>query len=370
MKTAPGLPKDHISFTQVKDFINCADHYKKKYHLKMKSADSFPLQFGSMQHATVARINEAIMKSKDDISFEDVEKIFEAEIKKYHFDLTAYQKSKENMRAYTLKTVAEKSIILEAEYPFRYKLKSGAIIEGRIDRVDVPGPDQVEIIDFKSGALIPSNEELKRDLQLKIYAFVYTHEHPDFKQVFIARQSLDCDIDAATGTVKGGYKKKVELDLVQMDDVGPYLEMIYEKMQTEKEFKSNPDLTGHCTYCPEKCKAYFDLLRERTGEANLDDIFKIGQQFITTKNQIAALAKKDEIFKALLKKHFDTNLKKDLIVGNKIIYVENMHKDAEKIPRDGYDYTKLGISNHITSGDALNALKKIRTKAKRKGILK
>lgn len=370
MKTAPGLPKDHLSYTQIKDFINCPRYYFLKYHEKKTSADNFPLQFGSMQHAVVARINEVIMKSKDEVSFEDIEKIFETEIKKYHFDLTAYQKGKENMRAYTLKTVAEKAIILEAEHPFRYTLKSGAIIEGRIDRVDIPGPDQVEIIDFKSGALIPSNEELKRDLQLKIYAYVYTHERPDFKQVFIARQSLDCDIDAATGTVKGGFKKKVELDLVQLDDVGPYLEMIHEKMKAEKNFKPNPDLTGHCTYCPEKCKDYFDLLRERTGEANLDDIFKVGQQFITTKNQISALTKKDDILKALLKKHFDTNLKKDLIVGDKIIYVENMHKEAEKQPRAGYDYTKLGISNFITSGDALNALKKVRAKAKRSGILK
>lgn len=369
MKKAPGLPSDHISFSSIKDYINCPRYFFIKRHEKKLPADSFPLQFGSMQHATVARINEAIMKSKDEVSFEDVEKIFDTEFKKYHFDLTAYQKGKENMRAYTLKTVAEKAIILEAEYPFRYKLESGAIIEGRIDRVDIPGPDQVEIIDFKSGAQIPSNEELQRDLQLKIYAYVYTKESPDFKEVFIARQSLDCEIDA-TGTVKGGYKKKVALDLVQLDDVGPYLEMIHEKMKAEKEFKANPDITGQCTYCPEKCKAYFDLLRERTGEANLDDIFKIGQQFIATKNQIAALTKKDDIFKALLKKHFDTNLKKDLIVGDKIIYVENMHKEAEKAPRAGYDYTKIGISNHITSGDALNSLKKIRTKAKRAGILK
>jgi len=369
MTDKTGLAKDHISFSQIKDFINCPRYYYIKYHEGKRSAESFALQFGSMQHAVVSRINEMIMKSKDDISFDDVAGIYDDEVKNYHFDPAAYTNGKENMRAYTLKTVAEKAIILKAEYPFKYKLKGGAVIEGRIDRVDCPGADQIEVIDFKSGALIPSNEELQRDLQLGIYAFIIMQEFPDAKEIYVSRQSLDCEI-TDTGETKGGYKKKVKKDIVQLNDVGDYLEMIWEKMAAEVDFSPNPDIAAYCQYCPEKCKQYFALLQERTGEARLDDINDIGKQFVQVKNQISAITAKEKVLKEMLKAHFDTNLKKDLIVGDKIIYVENCHKNEETKPRAAYDYTKIGVSNHFTTAGALDKIKTAAKKAKKSGILK
>jgi hypothetical protein len=310
-----------------------------------------------------------IMASKEDISFEEVEKIYDIEFKKYHFDLAAYQKGKENMRAYTLKTVAEKSIILKAEFAFRIILPSGAVIEGRIDRVDCCGADQLEVIDFKSGALIPSTEELQRSLQHSIYAFVIWRENPEIKEIFVSHQSLDCHISEA-GEVKGGIKKKVKKDLVQLADVEGYLQMIWDKMQAEKDFKPNPDIASYCQFCPAKCKEYFSLLEEKTGIVNLEDINEVGKHFIQVKNQLSSLNAKEKTLKEMLKIHFDTNLKKDLIVGEKIIFIENLHKKAEEAPRAAYDYSQLKISNHFTEAGALAKIagaQKKGSKTKKKG---
>lgn len=371
MANKKGLPKDHISFTQIKDYIDCPKFYYLKYHTGTRPTESFPLKFGAMQHDVVLAINQEIMKSKENISFEDVEKIYEKEFKKYHFDLQTYQRGKENMRAYTLKTVAEKSIILKAEYNFRYPLKSGAIVEGRIDRIDIPAPEAIEVIDFKSSPLIPSNEEMDKDIQLSIYAYIISLEQPEIKTIYVSRQSLECEV-TKTGQVKGGYKKKIKKDLVQLQDTGEYLQMIYDKISAEKDWKPNPEIAGHCQYCPKKCDTYYDLAKEKFPDINIKDIFAVGRQYIQVTNQKNFIEKKQKDLKALIEVHFESNLKRDIEIDDKIIYISLMHKDAEKEPRPASDYSQVNIGKNMKASSAINkfkrAMKKMSNKKKnRKG---
>ena len=346
MKLKTGLPKKWISFTQISDYINCPKCYYLKYFENKRATESAALNYGSMLHESVKLINESIMKSKEDLSFEDVEKIFDNEFKKYHLDADSYNRGKESVRAYALKTISEKSIILKCEYEIRHELPGGAVIVGRIDRIDIPESDAIEIIDFKATPLIPSTETMKRDLQLKIYGFVILQEQPEVKKMYLSRQSLATEIDDE-GNVKGGFKKKIEADITQLQDVGGYLQMIWDKMQAEKEWRPNPDISGACRYCPEHCEAYKKLLKESDVDVDPDDIIAVGKQYIALNFKLTAINAQYKTLKKVIKQNFETNLMQEIEIGEKIIYASQVHKKAELNPRPASDYTEISIANNV-----------------------
>ena len=56
------------------------------------------------------------------------------------------------------------------EYEFRSPVSSDLKIGGRIDRVDVWPNKIVEIVDYKTGAKMPEQKEVDKNLQLSFYA--------------------------------------------------------------------------------------------------------------------------------------------------------------------------------------------------------
>jgi len=365
-----GLPKDHISFTQISDYMACPKYYYLKYHENKRPVESFALRFGSFQHAVAARINERIIANKkDDLSFEDVAEIYDAEFKdgKYHFSASEYATGKENLRAYALQTVAEKSLILHAEYEIKYKMESGAVIVARLDRVDVPAPGALEIIDFKSSALIPSTDELLHDAQLRIYAFLIWNLYPETESIFIARQTFQSRVDAETGEVRGGFKKKAQIDIAGLPAVGEYLQIIWDRISEAKQWPCNPDITGHCEYCPEKCDDYRRIIAEKYDDLKVNDIVSVARRFIQLSNQKSAVEKQHKDVKALVEKHFDENLKKDIAIDDKMIFLSYHSKKAELQPRAGYDFTKITIGKNLSAASALESLKDLKGKVKKSG---
>ena len=78
-----------------------------------------------------------------------------------------------------------KSLPLALEQPFTIPLGKGPSassgqalkIGGRFDRVDDLGNGEIEIIDYKTGATIPSQREVDKNLQLSFYALAATSMH-------------------------------------------------------------------------------------------------------------------------------------------------------------------------------------------------
>jgi DNA helicase-2/ATP-dependent DNA helicase PcrA len=65
------------------------------------------------------------------------------------------------------------------EQPFTVPLGKNLKIGGRLDRVDDIGDGTIEIIDYKTGATIPSQRDVDKNLQLSFYALAAT-KIPDF----------------------------------------------------------------------------------------------------------------------------------------------------------------------------------------------
>ena len=63
--------------------------------------------------------------------------------------------------------------IVDLERLFKIKVDENIFVTGKIDRVDYKDGNEVEIIDYKTGKK-PSDADLKKSLQLSIYALAAT----------------------------------------------------------------------------------------------------------------------------------------------------------------------------------------------------
>ncbi len=185
----PPLPKspetkkteiNYLSFSQIDTFRICPLHYKLRYIYKIPALPTASQSFGTTLHETLKRFTEALIKGIVPKHEED----FLLELYQTNWIKTGYtsREHEENMKkrgAQYLKAYLKSSLHkpdeppLALEQAFIFSLIPGFKLGGRIDRIDKTD-DGIEIIDYKTtdylGKKIPTDRELKKNLQLSIYA--------------------------------------------------------------------------------------------------------------------------------------------------------------------------------------------------------
>lgn len=85
-----------------------------------------------------------------------------------------FEKGKVYLSGYLKYGFNKKNLPIALESPFVVPLDVGLKIGGKIDRVDKLSDGEIEIIDYKTGATIPSQKEVDENLQLSFYALAAT----------------------------------------------------------------------------------------------------------------------------------------------------------------------------------------------------
>ena len=80
------------------------------------------------------------------------------------------EKGKDYLRGFLKEEFNPKIKTAALELPFVVPLGNNLKIGGRIDRVDILPDGGIEIIDYKTGATIPSQKDVDKNLQLSFYA--------------------------------------------------------------------------------------------------------------------------------------------------------------------------------------------------------
>ncbi len=169
-------PITYLTYSMIQTFEQCPMHFKARYILGLPTPPSAALSFGTSLHATLRdfyRFDKG-KKKPEEFLMELYQNnwLDEGYADKQHEKLTfkkgqrflrAFLKEKENL---TVKPVA-------IEQPFRFRL-GGLTVAGKIDRVDPKDGGKIEIIDYKTGASVPEQEQVNKDLQLSIYALAAT----------------------------------------------------------------------------------------------------------------------------------------------------------------------------------------------------
>ena len=169
--TDKNLKIDYLSVSQIETFKDCPLHYKLQYIYKLPKTSSASISFGISIHNTLKEFIDttAGITKKDILNLYKKNWIEKGYINKKHKQ-EFYKEGEDYLLEFLKKGYDKKIKTLATEQKFIIPLDKTLKIGGTIDRVDDLGGGRFEVIDYKTGAKVPSQKEVDKDLQLSFYA--------------------------------------------------------------------------------------------------------------------------------------------------------------------------------------------------------
>ena len=174
---------DYLSYSQIDTFKICPLHYKLRYIFKVPTPPSASQSFGTSIHESIKKFYESIKdgnKPTEQLIFKILEEnwIRIGFTSKSH-EKKFYEKGKVYLSGFLKESFDPKIIpeLLEQRFtlPLPYRKGEKSLkIGGVMDRIDVLPDKSLEIIDYKTGATIPTQKEVDNNLQLTFYALAAT----------------------------------------------------------------------------------------------------------------------------------------------------------------------------------------------------
>jgi DNA helicase-2/ATP-dependent DNA helicase PcrA len=158
---------EYLSVSQIETFKTCPMHYKLKYIYKLPTPPSASISFGVSIHDTLKKFVANPSLNITDIYNESF--LEEGYLNKKHKQ-EFYKKGESYLLGFLKNGYDLKTKTISLEEKFNIKINDSLKIGGTIDRVDDLGNGRYEIIDYKTGANIPTQKEVDKDMQLSFYA--------------------------------------------------------------------------------------------------------------------------------------------------------------------------------------------------------
>ncbi len=168
---------DYLSYSAIESFKTCPLHYKLKYILRVPTPPTASQSFGNSIHLTVRDFYAQDMDKKmigvaereEAINILKRNWISEGYASKGHEE-ESFKKAIKFLDEYLDSDLHKFHKPILIEQPFTLRLDPTLKILGKIDRVDDIGEGVIEIVDYKTGANIPTQKDIDIDLQMGIYA--------------------------------------------------------------------------------------------------------------------------------------------------------------------------------------------------------
>ncbi len=160
-----------FSFSQLETYMLCPLRYKYQYVLRVPTPAGAAASFGTSIHNALQLFYQDVINKRKTtletlIAYYRTSWVPVGFLSKSHED--RMKKEGDHMLKTYFKTFHKKSAgIIDVERPFKIKV-DGIMVTGKIDRVDLRGKDEIEIIDYKTGRK-PEEKKLRDSLQLSIY---------------------------------------------------------------------------------------------------------------------------------------------------------------------------------------------------------
>jgi hypothetical protein len=322
IKTEKGMPRDHISFTQLSMYDECPAKYKAVYLDEIPQPGSLALDYGDVLHKTIRRINNHIisLKDKDNWDVFEAKEFYNAEFNRKKLPVALNDKGWQKVLKYAEETFVRRAVIFKAEYELRYILRwkdEEIEIIGIIDRLDLVG-NGLKLVEYKSGSRLLSRDELDDDLQMMIYTFLVHRNFPEHDEIFNSYYSLGL-----------GKETLIKKDLDTLTEFEDSLIVLWQKMACDKTFKA----TGRgCSYCPikAKCSKYEEAITQKLGKVNTNDLNAVVDRFRDVKARILILEGEEETLGDLIKSKFEDTVEETIETKDSVITLVEKGRDSQK----------------------------------------
>lgn len=241
-----------LSKSSVELWDLCRAKYKKRYIDKDKGFQTLEEKkrtiFGNVIHDTLDFYYNNGKKN--------IIKVYKKEFEKSEIsDKELFELGEARIVDY-VKSVDNGNKVLCIEQEFQIYLDNGVPIKGIVDRVDEISEEEIEIIDYKSGMSAPLNESgLDDDIQVGMYTLWAKHNFPNYKRIKVSLYYLHFG------------KVSTYIPESKLDSLKNYLEVIYNKITTCKDFPET--LNNYCSFCEyrSKCNEYKRVVEKNNEEA-------------------------------------------------------------------------------------------------------
>lgn len=308
----PTFRNEHLSVSRLKRFEECPLAFYFQYVNRPEGyerAFAEPAEFGTVLHDALERTYRWIVDEEYEGPFPEAQAL---EFFRHAWSVSGltgvalYQEGRELLRAYarevglvdhmrTLAVEREFNLLLgpgvcrlvdATEKPKWQLVEDHFVVNGFIDRVDRVDAETVEVIDYKSGRLLFTRDELAGDLQMSIYALVAREMYPWARRVRMNFHMLRHGIAQATDRSEDDLQavREYVLSLGTRTERGPY----------------DPKINTHCATCDHRvrCDAYRVALTRKLEvvKVSTDDMAALAiERERVAKIAKAAYARKEEL---------------------------------------------------------------------------
>lgn len=318
------------SYSALETYKLCPRKYKFQEIDKIKAPKSKEAVFGTLLHDVLRFVHS------QDPNYPDIDKALNFYKNNWNKEIFAnpeeekvfFNQGAQILREYYRKNDPKKFTIIGLETHFEMPI-GNHVIAGKIDRIDKIGDNSFEIIDYKTGRRMPSQEDVDENMQLAIYNLGFIQRWPDWE---------NANINLSLHFLKHGEKlstKKTKEQLeVTKESILKIINEITDKIENNKVFE--PILSKLCDFCGYKkiCPMWKDQNRKET-DAILDkiNINEISDRFLKLKKQESDTNKKLAEIKEIINLYCDKK-KVERIFGKDGNYIMRSLRKTYKYDSD------------------------------------
>ncbi|MFH1284595.1 MAG: ATP-dependent DNA helicase [Candidatus Peregrinibacteria bacterium] len=233
----PSEKTNRMSYSKIYTFKVCPLKYNYRYVMKVPVPPSHASNFGTSVHNTLKDFF-TLLKSGETADFGLMEAAYERNWIPYGYESKKHEDVRKEKGLSVLKNFYDANkdpwmIPAYLERSFNVKI-GNYVLNGRIDRIDKLADGTYEVIDYKTGH-VPSHLNLKKDLQLSIYALACR----DIFKIPVSKLTLYY--------IEDNEKVSTERTDATLDALKDEIESIIKELKSS-DFHPTPGFL-HCQFC-------------------------------------------------------------------------------------------------------------------------
>lgn len=244
------LNLSNFSFSQLESFNMCPLRYKYQYVLKIPTRANAAASFGESIHKSLQYFYSEFIHNNS-LGLSRLLEIYQDSWIPLGYTSANHmakmrQEGERMLKDFFVTHHTEYLQPISMEKLFKIKIDDGIFVTGKIDRVDKKNADEIEIIDYKTGKK-PDEKELKKSMQLSIYAIAATDQSLWGKALDKVNLTFYYLQDMSKITMK-----RTAEEMLNVKD------KIIESVEEIRKNEFQPKVGQHCNFCPFRmiCEAW------------------------------------------------------------------------------------------------------------------